>query len=180
MTTIILPGIGGSGETHWQTLWERSDPTMVRLQPASWDAPVLEDWIRALDQVVTGSAQPPLLVAHSLGCLLVAHWAARDDRPSVRGAFLVASPDAESSAFPIVEAATFRQVPELPLPFPALMIASQNDPYATVEHSRRRAGQWRAGLVVLGLLGHINAGSDLRAWAEGAMLLEAFRAGTRA
>ena len=73
---ITLPGFRGSGETHWQTLWEAEDPSMARFWPASWDRPDLGDWIAALDRVVLAAPEPPLLVAHSIACLLVAHWAA--------------------------------------------------------------------------------------------------------
>lgn len=177
---VTLPGIGGSGEAHWQSLWEASDPSMARFQPASWDQPELDDWIAALDRAVLAAAGPPLLVAHSLACLLVAHWAARREESAgvaVRGAFLVAVPDPDGPAFPTAEAATFRGVPELALPFPALVVASSDDPYGSLEHARRRAAAWGAGLVEVGALGHINDASGLGGWPQGRMLLQAFRAG---
>lgn len=173
---IILPGIGNSGEAHWQTRWEQADPSFQRFQPASWEQPELQDWIAALDRAVAAQAQPPLLVAHSLACLLVAHWAART-RGRVRGALLVAVPDPEGPAFP-AEAASFRTVPEQPLPFPALIVASTDDPYGSVDHARGRAAAWGAGFVTLGPFGHINGASGLGDWPTGQMLLEAFAAGT--
>lgn len=178
--TITLPGITGSGEAHWQTLWEARDPRMVRFQPASWDHPDLSDWVAALNHTISAAPEPPLLVAHSLACLLVAHWAVREVKGTeqlVRGAFLVAAPDPDSPAFPL-EAATFRDVPEMGLPFPALVVASADDPYATLDHARRCSSAWGAGFVVVGALGHINSASGLGDWPQGAMLLEAFRAGT--
>src|SRR5262245_12003819 len=90
--TIILPGLGGSGEGHWQTLCRGSDPSAMAFQPSSWDQPKLDDWVAALDRAVASAADPALLVAHSLACLLVAHWAARGAVP-IAGAFLVAVPD---------------------------------------------------------------------------------------
>ena len=72
---IIVPGIGGSGEAHWQSRWEKTEPRMRRFIPSSWDRPALEDWIEALDGEVGKSAKAPLIVAHSIACLLVAHWA---------------------------------------------------------------------------------------------------------
>src|SRR5262245_64114199 len=71
---IVLPGIGGSGESHWQTRWEQADPRMRRFAPASWEHPVLADWIAALDTAIDAGQPRPLLLAHSLACLLVAHW----------------------------------------------------------------------------------------------------------
>jgi hypothetical protein len=32
---LILPGIGGSGEEHWQTYWEKAQPSMRRFAPTS-------------------------------------------------------------------------------------------------------------------------------------------------
>ena len=178
-TSIIVPGIGGSGEAHWQTRWQRRDPGMVRFAPASWDAPDLADWIEALDRAVLAAPCPPFLVAHSLACLLVPHWRAARPGRRIAGAFLVAVPDPEGPAFP-AEAASFRGVPEGRLGFPALVVASTDDLYGPPEHARRRAEGWGAGLVVAGALGHINAASGLGDWPLGSQLFAAFRAGTGA
>lgn len=172
---ITLPGIGNSGKTHWQTLWEEADPAFARFAPTDWDAPDLDDWIAALDRAVAACTEPPVLVAHSLACLLVPHWRARSSRP-VAGAFLVAVPDPSSDAFP-AEAAGFANVPETPLPFPTLVVASSNDPYGSMAYARRRAGQWGSGLTEAGALGHINGASGLGDWPAGRALLDAFAAG---
>jgi predicted alpha/beta hydrolase family esterase len=178
MTAIItLPGIGNSGDLHWQTFWEKSDPSIRRFRPTDWERPDLNDWIAALDQAIAEAGEPPLFVAHSLACLLVVHWAARRQSRPVQGAFLVGVPDPDSPAFPAAEAASFRPVPDLPLPFPALIVASTDDPYASTDYVRARAAAWGAGFVVAGALGHISSASGLGDWPLGAMLLEAFRAG---
>ncbi len=177
-TLVTLPGIGGSGEAHWQTIWEKTDPSMVRFQPTDWDKPDLHDWLAALDRAVAAATEPPILVAHSLACLLVAHWAGRGLRSEVQGAFLVAVPDPDGPSFPAVEAGSFRAVPDTTLPFPALVVASHDDPYGSIAYARRRAAAWGAGFVIAGALGHMNSASDLGDWPVGAMLLEAFRAGT--
>ena len=39
---VILPGIGGSGELHWQTRWEKTNPRYRRFQPTDWNRPDLE------------------------------------------------------------------------------------------------------------------------------------------
>ncbi|QOG18384.1 MULTISPECIES: RBBP9/YdeN family alpha/beta hydrolase [Bradyrhizobium] len=172
---ITLPGLGGSGDTHWQTLWERKDARFARFQPASFDQPDLDDWEQSLEQAVRHCAKPPVLVAHSLACLLVAHWAAR--LPSaIAGAFLVAVPDPDGVNFP-AEAAAFKAVPDRALRFPALVIASTDDPYGEIDTTRQRAHAWQSGLVVLGALGHINASSGLGDWPQGRALLGAFSAG---
>ena len=114
-TAILLPGIGGSGAAHWQTMWERADPSLIRFDPADWDLPDLDDWLAALDRAIDATDEPPILIAHSLACLLVAHWAPRPGARTIRGAFLVAAPDPDGPAFPASHAASFRDVPDAPL-----------------------------------------------------------------
>lgn len=173
--TIILPGIGGSGEAHWQTHWESEHPAMRRFAPASWDKPDLDDWIAALDRAIDEAGGPPLLIAHSLACLLVPHWRQASSR-RIAGAFLVAVPDPNGTAFPR-EAAAFGNVPAGRLGLPSLIVASSNDPYGSLPYARRRADQWGSGLVELGALGHINGASGLGRWQEGLNLLAALNAG---
>lgn len=172
---ITLPGLGGSGDAHWQTLWERADARFTRFQPASFDQPDLDDWEQSLERAVRRCAGPPVLVAHSLACLLVAHWAARFPS-AIAGAFLVAVPDPDGANFP-AEAAAFRPVPERALRFPSLIIASTDDPYGELDITRQFARTWQSGLIVPGALGHINASSGLGDWPQGRALLDAFRAG---
>jgi uncharacterized protein len=172
---VILPGIRGSGEQHWQTRWEKTNPRYRRFQPADWNQPELKDWIAALDRAVAVAPKPPLLVAHSLACLLVAHWQQVSTAP-VAGAFLVAVPNPQSEAFP-VEAASFANPPLSKFRFPSLILASANDPYGTIEYARGRASQWGSGLVEVGQLGHINEASGLEDWPQGKALLTAFAAG---
>ena len=172
---VILPGIGGSGELHWQTRWEKTNPRCRRFQPTDWNQPDLEDWISALDRAVGAASKPPLLVAHSLACLLVAHWQQLSTAP-VAGAFLVAVPNPQSEAFP-AEATSFANPPPSKFRFPSLIIASENDPYGTIEHARGKANQWGSGIVEVGELGHINEASGLQDWPQGNALLTAFAAG---
>mgnify|MGYP005995021095 CR=1 FL=1 len=171
---LLLPGIGGSGPDHWQSRWECTDPDMTRFAPSDWDRPELADWCEALDRAVGTLDRPPILVAHSLACLLVAHWAAARGTP-VAGAMLVAVPDPFGPTFPD-EARSFAPVPEHPLRFPSLIVASANDPYGTADYSERRARQWGSRLIALGPLGHINAASNLGNWPEGRAILASFRA----
>src|SRR5918912_318125 len=111
-STIILPGLGGSGPDHWQTLWQARDPAAPGLPPAGWGHPGPR-----------GGA-------------------------GIAGAFLVAPPDPASPGFP-PEAAGFRPVPEAPLPFPALVVASRDDPYDSEGYGARIAAACRAARVVV-------------------------------
>ncbi len=173
MTAIIhLPGIGNSGELHWQSRWESADPAIRRFAPANWDEPDLPDWIAALDEAVRAAETPPLLVAHSLACLLVAHWQEVSDLP-VKGAMLVAVPDPASAAFP-PQAAGFADVPDKRFRFPSLIVASTDDPYGSLLYAERRARQWGSEVKVIGAAGHINGQSGLGDWPQGLALLKDF------
>lgn len=167
---IILPGIGGSADEHWQTIWEGKDPRMRRFRPRDWDQPDIGDWLAALEREVADSAAPPLVVAHSLACLLVPRWAVTTSF-KLRGALLVAVPDPRSAAFP-AEASDFSDPPRESLPFPSILVASSNDPFGSRDYAAGRAAQWGSRLVEIGAAGHINAGSGLGAWPEGRVLLE--------
>src|SRR3989344_4248880 len=84
MTTrpvLLIPGIYNSGPTHWQSLWQPRHAGVARVEQADWDHPDCDTWVRTLDDAVAASPQPPILVAHSLGCLVAVHWAARHPRP---------------------------------------------------------------------------------------------------
>jgi uncharacterized protein len=173
MTTFItLPGIGGSGEGHWQTLWERSHPAMRRFKPSDWDRPQLSEWCGALQDAVDAADHPMILVAHSLSCLLVAHWAGQS-ASAIAGAFLVAVPDPNAPAFPSA-ANSFRAVPGGALPFPSVIVASMDDPYSSVEYAQSRAQQWKSRLIHIGAFGHINASSNLGEWPQGKSILDGF------
>ncbi len=171
---ILLPGIYNSGPTHWQTLWEH-DPAFMRFAPSDWDAPRRADWVTALDSAVDAAPKPPVLVAHSLACLLVPIWAAESDA-RVAGAMLVAPVDPASEEFPEA-AGEFARFPRDRLPFPSLVVGSADDPYADAAFARTFAEDLGAEFVVAGALGHINADSGLGDWPQGRELLAGFVAG---
>ena len=75
MTTVLLvPGLGNSGLQHWQTKWaERYH--YPRVEQHDWEQPVRADWVQALHEAIQQTTGRVVLVAHSLGCSTVAHWA---------------------------------------------------------------------------------------------------------
>ncbi|WP_329569856.1 RBBP9/YdeN family alpha/beta hydrolase [Kitasatospora sp. NBC_01266] len=170
--TLVLPGWQNSGPEHWQSRWERLDPRLVRVEQADWDHPQRSDWVATLDRAVRAQPAPVLLVAHSLGCVTVAHWAAQADqqaRAAVLGALLVAPADIDNVRIPAL--ATFSPIPLLPLPFPSTLVASADDPYCTPERARLLARGWGSRLVEPGARGHLNSESGLGDWPEGRALL---------
>ena len=173
---MIVPGLDNSGPDHWQTLWEARRDDCRRVDLECWSDPSPSHWLRRLDTAVRSSPAPMILVAHSLGCLTVAHWVqAGGDVSHVAGALLVAPPDAErADALPAVR--RFAPAPKISLPFPSLVVASRDDPYADFAASAALAEAWGSRLVDVGHCGHINAASRLYDWPEGEALLEQLRA----
>lgn len=177
MTTtahVFAAGIGNSGPGHWQYLWRDRVADGVWVEHSSWDAPDRDTWVREFDDALRAIEGPKVIIAHSLGCTLVAEWAAEHRDESVTGAFLVAVPDVRGPDFP--EAAVgFAPLKAARLPFPAVVVASEDDPYGSLEHATASAEQFGAPLVNVGRKGHINADSALGDWPEGwALFRDAF------
>jgi len=177
ITTLILPGLFNSGPEHWQTRWERLDPTCVRVEQADWETPRCPDWVSGLDAAVARLDGEAVLVGHSSACALVAHWAAvaaPSRMARVRGALLVAPSDPTGPRYPVGPEG-FGPVPDVPLPFPSIVVASTDDEYVTLERAQTYAAAWGSRFVNVGAAGHINSASGLGAWPAGYALLEALR-----
>jgi len=178
MHHIIVPGWNGSDARHWQSVWE-SDwlPNSTRIEPASWSHPDRDDWTAAIDRAVQKADDEVVLIAHSLGCFATAHWLTGTPYTRVRGVFLVAPPDQHAETFPADLLATFIEPNPTPIDLPALLIASEDDPYCTVEAAARMAAEWQISLITTGRQGHLNSDSNLGTWPQGQNLLTAFEAG---
>lgn len=171
---FTVPGYSGSGPEHWQTLWERDDPSIVRIEQRDWDHPDVAEWTLEIERALRGASKKVIFIAHSCGVTAVAHWAKRFSPDiAVAGAFLVAPPDGERQD---LEQAVrdFGPAPLDPLPFPAIVIASENDPYCELEKARGFANSWGASFVSVGRSGHVNTASGHGPWPEGRRLLNAF------
>ncbi len=171
--TITLPGIGGSDEHHWQTFWEQTSFGLHRFTPSSWDEPDFDDWSEALDRAV--GDESAVLVAHSLSCLLAVRWS-HANPGRVAGLFLVAAPDPSGPRFPS-QAESFASGLDVQAEVPAVLVASDNDPYCSAEQSVAIAHIWRIPLITLGERGRVNSASGLGFWVEGHNLFTAFEAG---
>ena len=174
MNVLILPGIGNSGQDHWQSHWEQANSNYIRVNQSDWDNPSCADWIASLEDSVKRSGADTILVAHSLACLLVAHWAAQT-KLQIKAALLVAVPNPKGPIFP-TQAIGFDPVPMQRLPFKSTVIASTNDPYGGVAYAEECAAIWGSDLVNIGAAGHINSSSGLGAWPEGHRLLQQLKA----
>ena len=173
---LILPGYADSGPDHWQSHWERADPACRRVVQDDWLQPTRDAWLAALERVVAACAAPPVLAAHSLGCSLVAHWAATT-RSSAKGALLVAPADVESKLHTSDEVRSFSPIPMDRLPFPSIVVASADDSFYTMARAAAFAAAWGSRLVTLDRAGHINAEAGYGPWPEGRRLLDELVAG---
>jgi predicted alpha/beta hydrolase family esterase len=165
---LIVPGLGGSGPDHWQTRWEL-EHGYSRVEQRDWDQPVVAEWLAGMDRALSERNHPCLIVAHSLGCALVAHHA-KCSGPMVSricGALLVAPADVEDPTRTPDVTRCFAPLPRQRLPYPAIVVASTDDPYADPERARQFAAQWGAQFENIGPAGHINAESNLGSWARG-------------
>jgi len=190
MTTLILPGWQNSGPAHWQSLWQ-TQFGFERVMQHDWMRPLRGDWITRLEdhllsiqertwQEIQGAKpenthkiKPPkplqdiVLIAHSLGCHLVAAWAALSKQTHrVRGALLVAPPDAQSERFPPA-LKSWRPPVLQPLPFPSICVISSNDPFCALASGIQMAAAWGSRCEQPGACGHINADSGLADWPQG-------------
>ncbi len=170
---VIVPGLGGGTDHHWYARWEAKLPTARRVVQADWDRPTLADWTGRLVAAVEAAAKPVVLVGHSLGVRTIA---AAADRIAERvvGAFLVAPPSARALAEIAEIDPAFAAPREDSLPFPAIIVASRDDPYARYDESEAMAELWGATLVDAGSSGHLNDESGHGPWPEGLMRFAGF------
>ena len=174
MTTLLLPGLHGSGPGHWQRRWLDEIRDTVLVEQDDWERPELKRWLaRAVAAV---EAEPgAFIVGHSLGAVLAVHLATRRPDLPIVGLLLVApaDPDRRAEANPLV--ASFAPLPVAPLGCPAIVVASRDDPWMSIDRARVLADMWEAGFVDIGKAGHINAESGLGVWPEGLELVDRLR-----
>ena len=172
-TVLIVPGLRDAVAQHWQTLLEtrlraagRAVASVPPMGRVDLDCAAR---VAAIERVAQGVAGPIVIVAHSGGCIMVAHWALATTR-AVQGALLAAPPDFERpmpDGYPTLEqlgAAGWLPVPRRPLPFRSIVGASRNDPLAGYHRVVDLAEAWGSELVDLGEVGHLNPASGYGDW----------------
>lgn len=180
-TLVIVPGLGDSGPDHWQSRWERKFGA-ARVRQDDPENPTPEAWAGRLQEVIEATPGELVLAGHSCGVLTIVHWARlTGGHERVKGALLVSPTDADMTGtyalYPGV--AGLAPTPLEPLPFAALVVASENDPFASFERAQAFADAWGAEFVSAGEAGHINVASGHGEWPDGEVLLsEALHAWT--
>ena len=168
-TVLIVPGLRDHVPDHWQTLLEPKLAKAMTVPRMERDKLSCAAWVAMLDQSLAKIEGPVVLVAHSGGCMIVAHWAQRHRRP-IKSALLATPADLESplpEGYPTQEA--LRQggwlpIPRTPLPFPSIVAASTNDPLGRLDRVQALAEAWGSRLVNVGSVGHLNPAAGYGPW----------------
>jgi predicted alpha/beta hydrolase family esterase len=169
---LILAGLGDSGEMHWQSYWQKKFENSTKVIQNNWDEPKLEDWLFKLNEAIQKLDSPTILVAHSLAVSMVLHWVSAYTNPNIVGALLVAPADVDSPLHTPEVVRNFAPIPLQKIPFPSLVVGTENDNYITLERTQYLAKMWGSDFVNIGKKGHINSESNLEFWEEGQMLLQ--------
>jgi predicted alpha/beta hydrolase family esterase len=173
---LLIPGLGNSGPDHWQSRWDAKLPTARRVVQEDWNRPQLEAWIARIINAVDAAQRPVVLVAHSLGVLAAIH-ATSKMRASLAGGFFVAPPSKQAIATIAEVDRAFTALPEKGLPYPSMIIASRDDPFADYADSQALAQHLGSELVDAGNSGHLNAESGHGPWPEGLICFARFLKG---
>jgi hypothetical protein len=181
-TVLFVPGLRDHVADHWQTLLARAMPGSRTVRPLEHDKLSREARVEALDKALRAIDGPVVLAAHSAGCVTLAHWSL-EHHHQIKAALLVTPPDLETplpAGYPTQEqlwAGGWLPVPAQPLPFRSVVLASTNDPLATLPRATALARDWGSELVVLGDVGHMNPAAGFGPWPKGAELLGALERG---
>ena len=170
-TILIVPGLRDHVDQHWQTLLAKRLPRVHTVPPMGRTDLNCTLRTQAIESAIAAIAGPVLVVAHSGGCIMVAHWAKTSRHTDrVAGALLATPPDFETpmpKGYPTLEALKaggWLPVPRQRLPFRSLVATSDNDPLAPRECVLDLAQDWGSDTVDLGAVGHLNPASGYGEW----------------
>jgi predicted alpha/beta hydrolase family esterase len=176
-TVIVVPGLRGHVEDHWQTRLAASLPGARTVPPLGRTDAGLQARVTLLDQVVQDVAGPVVLVAHSAGVLVTVHRAARFSPTRVVGALLATPPPlaaplpAEYPSIQRLRSHGWLPIPRRPLAFPSIVAASTDDPLGNPVRLRALARAWGSRWHSLGAVGHLNPASGFGDWPEAVELI---------
>jgi uncharacterized protein len=182
-TVILVPGLRGHVEDHWQTRLAASLPGARTVPPLGRTDAGLQSRVTLLDQVVQDVAGQVVLVAHSAGVLVTVHWAARFSPTRVVGALLATPPVLAGELppeYPSIEqlrAHGWLPIPREPLPFPSIVAASSDDPLGNPVRLSSLVAAWGSRAHELGAVGHLNPASGFGEWPEAVELIGLLRGG---
>jgi predicted alpha/beta hydrolase family esterase len=162
---LILHGWQGNTAEHWQTwIAERlraAGETVAYPELPDPDEPFLPAWLAALEAELARLPGEPVVVCHSLGCVLWLHHAARGG--AAARALLVAPPSPDLG---LRELASFFPAPAAPALAPGTrLVCADDDPYCP---EGAAAAYPRLGVPVDAIAGggHLNVDAGYGPWPE--------------
>ena len=168
-TTLIVPGHGGSGPGHWQTWLQERLPGSVRARIPAPDELDLSAWSAAIRWGIERLKDDDIwIVAHGFGCL-AAVQAASDYSERIAGVMLVAPYDPAALRLSHL-------MPDTPLEFLSVVVASSNDPQIRIDKAAFWAGFWSSEFLSIGAAGSIDAESGFGPWPQGLEILDKLKA----
>jgi len=176
-TILIVPGLRDAVAQHWQTLLKAQLPRVVSVPPMGREDLDCAKRVVAIEAAAQAIEGPIIAVAHSGGCIMLAHWAQQTLRP-LWAALLATPPDFERAmpeGYPTLDALRtggWLPVPRKPLPFRSIVAASRNDPLGSFERVADLARDWGSDLLDLGNVGHLNPASGFGEWRQSLTLIE--------
>lgn len=167
MKFLLSPGYTNSGPDHWQTHLHTTYASFERVQHDDWDYVERERWIQELEQAISSLDEELTLIGHSCGANVIAQWSHTNSphRPKVKAAILVAPANVDDSSLP-PEITAQSPLPYKQLPFPTLVIGSDNDPYISQEALKDLAQAWGADLLIVPGAGHLASADGYGKWPE--------------
>jgi uncharacterized protein len=160
---LILHGYQGSGPGHWQH-WlagrlSEAGADVLFPQLPSPHTPQLPAWLHALDAELETLSTDPVVVCHSLGCLLWLHHRAAGGRGSAR--LLLAAPPSLTGVPDVLD--SFFPVPLRHLRR-ARLVCSDDDPYCPEGAVGLYGNQLGLPTDVIPGGGHLNPDAGLGPW----------------
>ena len=177
-TVLIVPGLRDAVPGHWQSLLAAQLPRVLSVPAMGREDLDCGKRIEAIEAAAQAVQGPLVIVAHSGGCIMLAHWAQQTQR-QVHAALLATPPDFERpmpEGYPTIDALRtggWLPVPRGPLPFRSLVVASRNDPLGSFERVGALADGWGSSLLDLGEVGHLNPASGYGDWPQALSLVNA-------
>lgn len=171
VTVLLVPGLRDHVDEHWQTLLANRLVHVHSVPPMGRENLDCAQRVAAIERAAGAIAGPIVLIAHSGGCIMVAHWARTTAHAArIRGCLLATPPDFEQPmppGYPTIEmlrAGGWLPVPCERLPFRSLVALSQNDPLGACDRVLELADDWGSETLDLGQVGHLNPASGYGDW----------------
>lgn len=170
---LFLPDNAEPSPGHWQWRWRQKLSTGRFVLPHAQHAPERAGWVDVVSEAVNAAERPVVLVGHGHGVLAgIAALPRYTQR--IAGAFFAGPVDLDAETAPVSSPHGWPEQVRSRLPFPAMLVASRNDPACSYEAAERLAAGWGAMLLDAGEAGHIDEAAGYGPWPEGSMAFAQF------